>query len=288
MLRDRLAHRLARPGVLERVVGRALCDPERLRGYTGPRAVEDPHCEPEAGPLGPESARLGNTAAIEHQLAGRRPCDAHLLLEPRDLEAGRIGLDQERRDPRMSRIRIGLREHRVQARNTRVRDEPLRPVEHVLPVVSARNGAHRRRVGARARLGECVRRQNLARRKAREPGRALLVGATELQPERAELLHCEDQPAGGADLRDLLDRDERKERPRTGAADLLVEEEPEDALVAEELDDVPRELVRRVDLRRARRNPLAGEGAHELAQLALLLAQDVPGHVESLERPTRN
>ena len=63
---------------------------------------------------------------------------------------------------------------------------------------------------------------------------------------------------------------------------LLVEEEPEDALVAEELDDVPGELVRRVDLRGARRDPLARERAHELAELPLLVGQDVPGHARSL------
>ena len=62
-----------------------------------------------------------------------------------------------------------------------------------------------------------------------------------------------------------------------GAAVLLVVEEAEDPLVAVELDDVPRELVRRVDLRRARRDPLARERADELAELALLVAQDVPG-----------
>ena len=66
----------------------------------------------------------------------------------------------------------------------------------------------------------------------------------QLEAERAELLHREDQPARRADLRDLLDRDERQQRPGAGSAVLLVEEEPEDAVLAEELDDVPGELVR--------------------------------------------
>jgi hypothetical protein len=46
---------------------------------------------------------------------------------------------------------------------------------------------------------------------------------------------------------------------------LLVEEEAEDALVAEQLDDVPGELVRGVDLRRPRRDALAGERADVVA-----------------------
>ena len=64
----------------------------------------------------------------------------------------------------------------------------------------------------------------------------------------------------------------------------LVEEEAEDVVLAEELDDVPRELVRLVDLGRARRDPLARERADELAELALLVGQDVPGHAAILGR----
>jgi hypothetical protein len=59
---------------------------------------------------------------------------------------------------------------------------------------------------------------------------------------------------------------------------LLVEEEPEEVVLAEELDHVPRELVRLVDLGRARGDPLACERPDELADLPLLGGEDVPGH----------
>ena len=62
------------------------------------------------------------------------------------------------------------------------------------------------------------------------------------------------------------------------AAVLLVGERREDAVLAEELDDVPRELGRLVDLGRARRDPLAGERAHEVADLALLGRQRIVRH----------
>ena len=66
---------------------------------------------------------------------------------------------------------------------------------------------------------------------------------------------------------------------------LLVEQEAEDALLAIELDDVPRELVRLVDLRRTRRDPLARQRAHEVAELPLLVGEDVLGHaIESTEQ----
>ncbi len=112
-----------------------------------------------------------------------------------------------------------------------------------------------------------------------------------LTRERAELLHGEDQPARRADLRDLLDRDEREQRPGARPPVLLVEEQPEDAVLAEELDDVPGKLVRCVDLRRARRDPLARDRPDEISNLELLVAQMFPGHARSLGReplPRRN
>src|SRR5207249_4280048 len=79
-----------------------------------------------------------------------------------------------------------------------------------------------------------------------------------------------------------LDRDERKQRSRSRAAELLVEEQPEQLVVAEQLDNVPRELVRRVDLSRARSDPLTRELPHEVAKLALLVGQRVVRHAEIL------
>ena len=96
--------------------------------------------------------------------------------------------------------------------------------------------------------------------------------------ERAELLDGEDEPRRRARLRDLLDRDEQHERPGAGAPVLLVEGQREDVVLAEELDHVVGELRRGVDLRRSRRHPFPRQGAHEVAELALLVCEDVPGH----------
>ena len=120
--------------------------------------------------------------------------------------------------------------------------------------------------------------QPLPGRELRQVALLLLLRPRQLEPERAELLHGEQQAARRADLRDLLDRDEREQRAGAGAAPLLVVEQAEQLVLAEELDDVPRELVRLVDLGRARRHALARERAHELADLPLLVGQDVPGH----------
>src|SRR5581483_11854612 len=85
----------------------------------------------------------------------------------------------------------------------------------------------------------------LAGGEPRQEALLLLVAARELDPERAELLDGDDETARRADLR--------------------------------ELHDVPGELGALVDLVRARRDALAREGAHELADLALLVGQRVEG-----------
>ena len=81
---------------------------------------------------------------------------------------------------------------------------------------------------------------------------------------------------------EILDRDQREQGAGAAAAVFLVEEEPEQLVLAEELDDVPRELVGLVDLGRTGRDPVASKCPDELADLPLLLGQGIPGHARSL------
>jgi hypothetical protein len=175
-------------------------------------------------------------------------------------------------------VRIGLGEDGVEVRDPRVRDEALRAVEDVLVALAAGRRPHRSGVGARAGLRERIGRQPLARGQLREVPLLLLVGAGELEAERAELLHGEDERRGRADLPHLLDSDQREERSGAEPAVFLGEEEAEDVVLAEELDHVPGELVGGVDLGGPRRDPLARELPDEVAQFPLLVGQDVPGH----------
>ena len=96
-----------------------------------------------------------------------------------------------------------------------------------------------------------------------------------------ELLDGDDQAARRTDLGDLLDRHERHQRGGAEAAVLLVVEDAEDPVLAEELDDVPRKLGRLVDLGRARRDALARELADQLADLLLLLGQRLGRHARN-------
>ena len=119
-------------------------------------------------------------SVVEGELARRRAADPHLRLEPRHLEPGRVRLDEERRDAPVAAVGIRLREHRVEVRDARVRDEALRAVQDVLVAVRARRRAHRRRVGARARLRQRVRAEPFAAREPRQILLLLLLGAGEL------------------------------------------------------------------------------------------------------------
>src|SRR2546421_819293 len=278
VLGDRLAHGLARLRIVERIVGRALGQPEPLGADPRPRAVEDPHCDPEPLALPTEQVVSRDAHVGEEELTGGRTLDPHLRLDPADLEAGRVSLDDEGGDALVAAVRIGLGEDDVQARDACVRDESFGAVEHVLVAVPPGLAAHRRRVRARARLRQRVGGQPLAARELRQEALLLVLGAGELDSQRAELLHGEDQAARGADLRDLLDRDERHQRARAGAPMLLVEHDPEQVVLPEELPDVPRELGAPVDLGRTRRNSLARENANQVADLTLFLAQRLTGH----------
>src|SRR5439155_382304 len=143
---------------------------------------------PEPLALLAEQVLGGHAAVAEEHLAGRRALDPHLRLDPADLESGRVRFDDERGDAVVARTRFGLREADVDVRHTGVRDEALRAVEDVRVAVPAGLGAHRRAVGARARLGQRVGREPLARGELRQEALLLPRRPRELDPERAELL----------------------------------------------------------------------------------------------------
>ncbi len=181
----------------------------------------------------------------------------------------------------MARRRVGLGEDDVEVGDAGVGDEALAAVEHVLVAVAPRLGAHRRRVRARAGLGQRVRGQPLAARKLRQEALLLLVRPGQLDPERAELLHGEDQAGRRADLRELLDRDEHHQRAGAGAAVLLLERQPEQVVLAASARPCPTGTRR---LRRSRPPPRAlgvSDGGRSRARV-----RDGSRIALSAERPT--
>ncbi len=95
-----------------------------------------------------------------------------------------------------------------------------------------------------------------------------------------------------ARLGDLLDRDRQHQRAGAGAAVLLPERQSEDVVLGQQLADVPRVLGARVDVVRARRDPLLGDLADRVAEVEVLLRDRVGvggdgGHGEQGYGPRR-
>ena len=119
-------------------------------------------------------------------------------------------------------------------------------------------------------------------RQIRHPALLLLVRAAVEQRQRAQLLDGRDQAARGAHPAELLDDEQSVEIMSAAQAAVLVRKrQRQEVVLAQQLDDVPRELAAAVDLGRARRDLVLGQLAHGVAQRALIRVQN--GH-----RPDRS
>ena len=91
-------------------------------------------------------------------------------------EAGRVLLDHERRDAARA-VLAGAHHGDVDVRGAGARDELLDAVEHVVVAVAPRACLQRRRVGARARLGQAIAGDMLHAGELRQEALALLVAS---------------------------------------------------------------------------------------------------------------
>ena len=236
-------------------------------------------------PSSPSRFSAGTRQSVKKHLAGRRALDPHLRLDPADLEAGRVRLDDERRDALVAGVGVGLREADVEVRDAGVRDEPLRAVRG--RTSPSRRASVRIAAAVRARAGSvsayAASHSPLASR-GRKRCFCSSVPAS-LIPSDAELLDGEDQAARRADLRHLLDRDERQQRAGAGAAVLLVEHGARRGSFSRKSSTTSHGNSAGLSISAARgRDPLARERADEVADLALLGGQRVARHGRSLFR----
>src|SRR3954447_2055698 len=250
---DRPSELLALLGVGERVVERALREPERRGGQDHALVVEAGHQLRPTAALDAEERRLRHTHAVEVKLIRLLAAER---LDRSDREA--LGVVRHE-DHRHALVRVagalGAADDQRVARLVRVRAPHLGAVEHPLAVLAARRRLQRRDVRARVRLRHRDR-ERAALSHAPEQVALLLLGAEAIQRtghDQSHVVAADRQAPVGA----LLEEERRVEEGAAGAAVLLVDRQA----VPAELAHLARQLVRVHVLEAVRqvREAIAGE-----------------------------
>ena len=170
--------------------------------------------------------------------------------------------------------RLGPRGDAEDLAHARVGDEDLGAVEHVVVALVHRGGGGAAGIAARARLGQPEPAQHLARREQRDVALLLLLGA-ELHDRRgAEVgVRADGEGMTRVHLGHLVDGDVVGELVHPRPAQLLAPGHAEEAELAHLLDVVPGEGRGAVQLAGHGRHFRAGELAHHLAHLVVLLGE---------------
>ena len=257
------------------VVGR-LRDSDRLRSDPDPATVERGHRDVEALPLLVQQP-VGVDVDIDGDRVGGRGVEPELLLATGDADV--VGVEDEGRDAAgAGRVRIGAREEQERAGVLPRRDELLCAGDSPAAVLARRRGSQGAGIGSRLGLGQRERADELAARERRHEARTLLLGpeAQERQGDRARVDGNGDADAGIA-ARELLEDEHVGEEVGAGAAVLLRHADAHQPELGELAEDVAREVVLAVPLRRVRLDLGADELARERLDL-LLLGRELEVH----------
>ncbi len=163
---DRTPELLALLDIGQCVIEGLLGGTHRTGGDIDAPAIEGLHGEPEAFPLLAQPVAGGDAHAVKGHLTGRLAVPAHLLLRLAITYPGRVSRHHKGGDPPCP-LAAGARHYHQHIRAARPRDKHLAAVEEVFFPIAHGAGLEGRGIGARPRLGETIRAQQLA---AGEPG----------------------------------------------------------------------------------------------------------------------
>ena len=138
-----------------RLVERGLAAADRTGADVEPTAVEASHRNSEADTLRTDTIRGGNADALHDHLTGRLCPPSHLFLYCSETQARRAIVDQKGGDPGWAAL-AGARHDEIDIADASARNELLDAVEHVIGAITPRARRQRSGVGARARLGQAV------------------------------------------------------------------------------------------------------------------------------------
>src|SRR5208282_6287615 len=137
-----------------------------------PPSIERAECDLQALPFPAEDAFRGHAAILEDNFGGARKAKAHLVFVAADAKARSRWLDEKRSDAARAGLRVGLREHNVDAGEAAVRHPALCAVQNVRIAIADGARLDSGGVGTGLRLGEAEGAENFT---AREPQQVLLL-----------------------------------------------------------------------------------------------------------------
>ena len=200
--------------------------------------------------------------AVERQLRRRRAADAHLVLEPGDLETGRSVSTTNRAQPPAGLLRVRVRhgedDHVGRRRCAWLMNRFEPSMTYSSPSRTARvrmpDGSEPASASVSANAMSCS-----PDGEVRQPALLLLVGAGDLDRHRAELLDGEDEAARRAHAAELLDGEAQGQQVGAEAAVFLRERQRRRCPARRGGCDVVGPLGRPVDLGGAGRDRLVGQ-----------------------------
>ncbi len=270
---QRLSELLAHLGVGDGGLEAGLADAQGLEGDADAPAVQRREGHAQAGALLAQPVQGRHARLVQRDDRGVRGPQAHLVLLLGDRQPGRVALDQEGVRALVA-VRAGLARHDDVERGAgAVRHERLGAAEHVVVAVAARRRAEGRGVRAGTGLGHAEGR-DLAGSHARQEALLHLVGAEQRDRIRADaVVHGQHHADAGAGLRQLLDDQAVGQRVDAEAAVGLGKRQAEEAGLAQGVDQRVGHAAFDIHLVRDRRDVLAREVPHHVAEHRLVLVQ---------------
>jgi hypothetical protein len=249
-----------------------LAAADRTGADVEPPTVESGHRDSEADPFRPDPIGHRDADAFHDHLSRRLRAPAHLFLDGAETQARRLLVDQERRNSRRPTL-ARARHHEIDIADARAGDELLDAIEHVIVAAAARSRRERRGVGARARLGQAVARDQF------HVGEARQIAAFELR--RAEAFddpgnHIMDrQERGDAWIasRQSLEDQRRVETGHAAAAMLFADVDCSHAQGRRLAENVGGKVLLLVPAKRVRRQALIGERFRHVADGEMICSQ---------------
>ena len=254
-----------------------LREPDGAGGDAEPPGVEGGEGDREALALLADEALARDASTVEDHLRGAGGLRAHLALGCAEGHPGELARGEQARDA-AGTLAAGTHHEVVEVRQPAVRDPGLRAGDHVVVAVGRGARLQRGGVGARLRLGQAVRAQQLPGEHVRQPGLLLLRGAVRRQREARQRVHGHADTDREPRVRDLLEHLQVDLVRLSAAAEPLVVGQREQTRLPQRSQRLPGE--RTVVLGRGDCGCELGVGdlPRQLEQVACVVARQQPLH----------